>query len=121
MNMSDDSSDDDNIAFLLGSEIIPGFLRSTVSGRSQSRTPQRGNKKRDFDAAMELLLTDYFGSSPRYSDADFEPRFRMSRPLFERIFQAVSGEGIFVRRNDAMRKPGIHPLQRVVAAMRMLC
>ena len=44
----------------------------------------------------------------------------MPRSVCERLFGGVNGKGIFVRRFDSTNKPGIHPLQRVVAALRML-
>lgn len=44
----------------------------------------------------------------------------MPRPIFDRICQSVIGKSLFVRREDALGKLGIHPLQRIVAALRML-
>ncbi|CDF36284.1 unnamed protein product [Chondrus crispus] len=44
----------------------------------------------------------------------------MPRTVFNRLYRAIEGEGFFVRRKDALSRGGIHPLQRVVAAIRML-
>lgn len=44
----------------------------------------------------------------------------MERPVFERIFRSVLGEGIFVQRQDCTKKVGIDPLVRFTACMRVL-
>ncbi|CDF32582.1 unnamed protein product [Chondrus crispus] len=44
----------------------------------------------------------------------------MPRTVFNRLYRAIEGEGLFVRRKDALSRGGMHPLQRMVAAIRML-
>ncbi|CDF37478.1 unnamed protein product [Chondrus crispus] len=44
----------------------------------------------------------------------------MPRTVFNRLYRAIEGEGLFVRRKDALSRGGIHPLLRMVAAIRML-
>jgi Plant transposon protein len=66
------------------------------------------------------MMTDYFSETPTYDDKMFTRRFRMLRAVFDRIYKDVSARPEFVRKCDALGKPGLHPLQRVVAALRKL-
>jgi hypothetical protein len=50
----------------------------------------------------------------------FASRFRIPRAVFDRICKDVSTRPEFVRKFDALGKPCLHPLQRVVAALRKL-
>jgi len=84
---------------------------------------RRPNKRRDFDAGLHAIMRDYFGvggEDPVYDERDFETRFRVPRVVFKRIFQAVKGEPFFQRRTTATGKLQSHPLQKVVAAFRVI-
>jgi Plant transposon protein len=61
-----------------------------------------------------------FGPTPKYSDGIFARRFRMLRAVFDRIYTAVCTRPEFERKTDALGKEGLHPVQRVLAALRML-
>lgn len=63
---------------------------------------------------------DYFGACLRYNNVQFGRRFRMPRAVFDRVYKALGGINIFTPRVDAVKKSGIHTLQRIIAAMRML-
>ncbi|CDF34444.1 unnamed protein product [Chondrus crispus] len=118
---SPDSSDDENLSYLVASGTLPGFPGTIPSLiRLGSRSGKRGNLNRDFDAALNRLKRDYFSTTPLYCDASFDRRFRMPHTVFNRLYRAIEGEGLFVRRKDALNRGGIHPLQRMVAAIRML-
>jgi len=68
-------------------------------------------------------LNDYFGldgSAPVYDEAGFERRFRVPRSVFLRIFHAVKGRSFFAQRMNATGRPQAHPLQKVVAAFRVI-
>lgn len=120
-NQSDDSSDDENIAYLTASGILPGFENNGRSRQRRGSIPnKRPNKRRNFEEAARRLHQDYFSSHAKYSPTDFERRFRMPRLVFDLIFEAVEGRGIFVHRVGTNRKKGIYPIQRVTAAIRML-
>jgi hypothetical protein len=81
-----------------------------------SRPGEAKNKNRDFVGANQRVMANYFsGAESKYDESDFEKRFRMPREIFERICQAVLGEGLFVQRYDLLGKPGIFPLVRLVA------
>ena len=120
-SFSSDSSDDEALSHLVTTGILPGFA-GTVSARARfgSKKGKRGNLNRDFDGALNRLNRDYFSTTPLYSDVSFERRFRMPRIVFNRLFTELEGEGLFVRKKDGLKREGIHPLQRMVAAIRML-
>ena len=44
--------------------------------------------RRDFDGAFERLMQQYFADEPLYSAAMFSRRFRVSRKIFERVYNA---------------------------------
>ncbi|KAF0743163.1 hypothetical protein AaE_008570 [Aphanomyces astaci] len=82
----------------------------------------RAYVKRDYAAAHTRIYNDYFGVNPVYGSDKFRRRFRMARPLFERIMEGVSEQDSFICENiDATGQAGLSPLQKCVAAIRMLC
>ena len=55
--------------------------------------PTRAKRRyihRDREGAHERLVADYFSDQPRYPEDYFRCRFRMSKRLFMRIFNALS-------------------------------
>ena len=91
---------------------------SKWGGSRKGRAP---NKKRDFAAAYQGVVRDYFnGGDSVYSEADFERRFRMPRSVFDRIQIALLGTDPFVQKKDVTGKLGIHPLVRLVACFRYI-
>ena len=44
--------------------------------------------RRDFDGAFHTLMNQYFVDEPLYSAALFSRRFRVSRKIFERVYNA---------------------------------
>src|SRR5262249_43485983 len=69
----------------------------------------------------ERLYRDYFADNPVYTDYNFRRRFRMHRPLFLRILNAVEAyDPFFVQRRNSAGNLGLSSLQKVIAAMRML-
>jgi hypothetical protein len=76
---------------------------------------------RDREVAHEDLVANYFSANPRYTDEMFRRRFRMARPLFLRIVEALSNwSPYFQQRLDATGRQGLSPLQKCTAAIRML-
>lgn len=102
-----DASDDE--------EYIPKW-----GGSVPGKTP---NKNRDFKGAHERLVSHYFsGPESLYDETDFERRFRLPRPVFNRIYEKLLGLEPFVQKYDAFTEiAGITPLCRLVAAHRQLC
>lgn len=93
------------------------------------------NCPRDHAAALENLKDAYFRGpneprsdhsgyvGPKYSENDFERRYRMPRVVFDRIYTATVNFSDFLKaglRRDCRGKQGIHPLFKVTAALRML-
>jgi hypothetical protein len=93
---------------------IPKVWGGSIKGKAP-------NKKRDFEKAYNNLKRDYFNEDDSiYNEVDFVRRFRVSRKIFHQVFNKILGQGMFIQRKDALGKPGIHPLVRVVACMRHL-
>jgi len=68
-------------------------------------------------------VRDYFGvdgQDPVFNEHDFETRFRVPRAVFRRVYSEVKDAPFFRRRINATGRPQAHPLQKVVAAFRVL-
>ena len=67
------------------------------------------------------LYNDYFDENPKFTESQFQRRFRMSRHLFLRIANAVEAHNpYFKERTDAFGVLGLSYLQKVTAAHRIL-
>nr|XP_017256407.1 PREDICTED: putative nuclease HARBI1 [Daucus carota subsp. sativus] len=67
------------------------------------------------------LYHDYFSDTPTYTETQFRRRFRMRRPLFLRIEEAITAhDTYFIQRIDAVGARGLSSLQKMTAAVRML-
>ncbi|KAK6778114.1 hypothetical protein RDI58_024832 [Solanum bulbocastanum] len=76
---------------------------------------------RDREAADDNLFRDYFSATPRFNDAIFRRRYRMSRNLFLRIVDAIKDHDMyFEQRIDALGRFGLSTLQKITAVFRML-
>ncbi|XP_038693787.1 putative nuclease HARBI1 [Tripterygium wilfordii] len=77
---------------------------------------------RDRKTGHENLVRDYFSPTPTFPHRVFRRRFRMSQKLFLRIHDAVvSYDDYFVQSRNAAHTEGLSSLQKVTAALRMLC
>lgn len=88
-----------------------------------SKPGKSRNLPRDFDAAVQNMMKDYFsfdGEPPLYTEAQFERRFRLPCCVFNIIYNVVRLRPEFERKSDATGKQGLHPLQRIVAEARVL-
>jgi len=88
-----------------------------------SRRGRRPNRNRGFDMGAHAILRDYFGvggQPPVYSELDFEKRFRMPRVVFQRLYAAVYNEPWWKRSVNATGRLQSHPIQKLVAALRVL-
>lgn len=77
---------------------------------------------RERNTRHELIVKDYFkGESSKYTAEHFRRRFRMDVDLFNRILCAIgSYDNYFTPKVDAVGKCGLSPLQKMIAALRML-
>eukprot|EP00737_Agarophyton_chilense_P004490 gb/GEZJ01005684.1/.p1 GENE.gb/GEZJ01005684.1/~~gb/GEZJ01005684.1/.p1 ORF type:complete len:100 (-),score=6.98 gb/GEZJ01005684.1/:161-460(-) len=83
---SDESSEDDTLSYLTAAKILPGLEHLRLTLRAGSLPRKRANIARNFDAAMNRLLTEYIGSAPKYREDKFARRFRMSRNVSDGVF-----------------------------------
>jgi hypothetical protein len=137
----DDDSDDDVARAMFAAainfcqqveemnQVIPALLEQVNDDSDDDEARAWGgslpgkapNKARDFQGAYARLVQNYFsGVHSKYDENDFERRFRMPRHVFNRIYEALLGQEPFLQKYDAVGKPGINPLVRVVACMRKL-
>ncbi|KAK1423058.1 hypothetical protein QVD17_18352 [Tagetes erecta] len=83
---------------------------------------QRVSVERDRAAANERLMKDYFDPvEPRYNEASFRCRLRMSSRLFLRIAQDLEREKpYFQQRCDARGRMRFTSIQKCTSALRIL-
>jgi hypothetical protein len=86
-----------------------------------SHPGKQPNRPRDFEGSYNKLMQHYFSAQPLYNEEIFRRRFRMGKPLFMKIAEAVQDfDEYFTLRRDALGKSGIRPLVKITAALRML-
>ncbi|KAK3232470.1 hypothetical protein Dsin_004351 [Dipteronia sinensis] len=78
--------------------------------------------RRDRKERHDQIINDYFkGEQSKYMREHFRCRFRMNVELFNRILRAIeTNDDYFTQKTDAVRKLGLSPLQKMMAAVRML-
>lgn len=76
--------------------------------------------KRNFDRAYNTLMLAYFVATPMYTEALFRRRYRVSKPIFERVYNACLNHPCFEHKANAAGRLGIHPLVKVTACFRHL-
>ncbi|XP_038699267.1 uncharacterized protein LOC119996635 [Tripterygium wilfordii] len=104
-----------------------GLLVERENSERQGKTHRgsvigRAYIDRDRKTGHENLVRDYFSPTPTFPHRVFRRRFRMSQKLFLRIHDAVvSYDDYFVQSRNAAHTEGLSSLQKVTAALRMLC
>jgi hypothetical protein len=88
-------------------------------GRTQCGPRRYVDRPRE--QASQQLMDDYFSPNPVYNETQFRRRFRMRRPLFLKIVEALSGwSEYFTLRPDALNHPGFSPIHKCKVAIRQL-
>jgi len=130
--MDDDAAEDElQMAVVLGARATLSVSRALLSvraGRWRKRVGgscpgRRPNRPRDFDLGAHAISRDYFGVDgvpPVYGEDAFEERFRLPRPVFNRLFRAICIEPMWRRTVNATGRPQAHAIQKVSAALRVL-
>jgi len=97
-----------------------GRVRKRAGG---SRPGRRPNRPRDLDLGARASMRDYFGvdgQPPAYSEDAFEERFRIPRPVFNRLFRAIHDQPGWRRSVNATGRPQAHAIHKVSAALRVM-
>ncbi|CAL5330637.1 unnamed protein product [Camellia sinensis] len=123
---SSSSSDDEYIVTLLGAyeqnntnmlQILKSDSSKKVGGSVVGHRYIHKNRRQGHDR----LFGDYFATNPVYSPTVFRRRFRMHRPLYLRILNAIqTHNSYFLQKQDAAYVLGLSPLQKMTSAMRIL-
>ncbi|CAH9116770.1 unnamed protein product [Cuscuta epithymum] len=124
---TDGGFDEESNSFVVqtGAVQVPIVLSSFLAGNKRPHggsTIGREYIRRDRKDRHELIKKDYFsGDKSKYTADKFRRRFRMDIELFERILHAVENyDNYFTQKVDAVGNIGLSPLQKCVAAIRML-
>lgn len=98
-------------------------LGETIPQIVQSQNNRRTRRyiNRNHENGQVQLYQDYFAERPVYSDEMFRRRFRMRRPLFLRVVQAVEAYDVYFQQlPDCTGRAGLTSLQKCTAAIRVL-
>ncbi|KAH7859286.1 hypothetical protein Vadar_034131 [Vaccinium darrowii] len=107
-----DSSDEDEVA------MMQMVMASSYQQMQMRHNQQQGGYvgsvsgqsfiRRDRAAANERIHSDYFSEDPLFNEKIFRQRFRMAKPLFERILtQLQQHDDYFVQKPDAVGAAGL--------------
>lgn len=89
--------------------------------KKREKKAPRNYIKRDFAIFDKILYDDYISDTPRYPEAVFRRRFRMSKKMFLKISEDLKNfDPFFKLRYDAARQRGLSTYQKCTAALRML-
>jgi len=113
------SSDDENDLFIGAAHVI---IEDSVNNPGRIGSVE-GHDVVDRERRLwhGLLYKDYFSDKPTFGPKIFRRRFRMRRPVFLRIMNAVEEhDDYFVQKRNAAGVLGLSCLQKVVVAFRML-
>jgi len=101
--------------------VLQSSIEDLRKEASDHRSNPRKHIKRPREEAHQKLVNDYFSVNPLYPSNNFRRRFRMRRPLFERIVDALGQwSPYFTQRVDAANRQGLSPLQKCTAAIRQM-
>tara|TARA_R110002050_G_scaffold109444_1_gene220442 strand:+ start:756 stop:1361 length:606 start_codon:yes stop_codon:yes gene_type:complete len=118
---SDDEDEQMVHDFLLQVAMIKQQSRERRSATLAGLPKKRRTINRNKIEAHNRIMADYFIEKPLYSEELFRRRFRMSSRLFTFIQRTLEQhEKYFSYQKDCSGRPGATPLQKIVAAIRMI-
>lgn len=113
--------DDDDEEFVVLDLINTIYLPNREEEVSRKRK-RRTYIKRYREEGYKRIYYDYLSTEPKYPETLFKRRFRMSSNLFKKIYRDIPEvDKFFTEMRDALGRRGVSPLQKIVAALRMLC
>tara|TARA_R110002050_G_scaffold50146_1_gene116018 strand:- start:1353 stop:1922 length:570 start_codon:yes stop_codon:yes gene_type:complete len=108
-----DDDDDEYVAFL--------DIATTIKTKQILKRKRQTNIDRDIEGGYSRIYYDYLCENPKYPEYKFRRRFRMSSTIFRRLWREIPFvDSYFTQQEDALGRAGVTPLQKIVAALRML-
>lgn len=102
-------------------QIGQNIIANLQERRKRCRSFGRRYIPRPREARHSDLYASYFSDSPIYTDEMFRRRFRMNRPLFIQIVEALGNwSSYFTTRLDCTGRESLSLIQKCYAALRML-
>tara|TARA_R110002050_G_scaffold32219_2_gene83030 strand:+ start:241 stop:927 length:687 start_codon:yes stop_codon:yes gene_type:complete len=115
------NDDDEYVVLDLFSTLFDSYptkMRKKVNKKRKRKT----YIERDRQEGYNRIYYNYLSIELKYPESLFRRRFRMSSSLFKKIFRDLPEVDIFLTEmTDAVGRRGVSPLQKIVAALRMLC
>lgn len=104
------------------------LLCDTTSGEEKKKRGPGGsvpgkspNIERDLEEANSKLNKKYFCNDPTFDDDKFARRFRISRRIFDSVFDSVTHyDSYFTQRRNCAGKRGISSHVKITTALRIL-
>ncbi|GKC18117.1 ALP1-like protein [Tanacetum coccineum] len=85
-----------------------------IKMRRQAIRVTRNSITRDHAGAHMCLVAAFFSETLMYNETRFRKTFRMARPLFNQIMNAVSNHSAYFQTNpDCTKREGISPLMQI--------
>ena len=115
-----DDDDEENVI-----NLIHSWQRKRMEYLRKLRRAEARKKRvvvvRDREQGYSRIYNDYLCATPKYTETQFRRRFRMSSTLFNRIYNDLrEKEFYFQEKSDGIGRRGVSPLQKIVAALRMI-
>ena len=95
-------------------------VASSESINDNGSVRKKKKKEYDYEGARHNIYRDYLGADPNYG-SQFARIFRITLPIFHRIFDVVSEvDPFFTFRPNPVSKKGIYPEAKIMIALKQL-
>lgn len=119
MTFSDDSSDNENLNYLIATNILPGITPTMTNEASRILSHHPANIMSESKEDLQRLSADYFSTTPKYRPRRFKGHFRLPVGNFNSIEDSIKESDIFVQREEGLSPEGICPRLCPTAALCM--